>query len=413
MRGSLLAFLLTNAPWWIIGAHGADQVPTWRGLRIAPEKRCAEYDRGDYPTPSALEDEIVAEMGEIYEPYSGRCFTSTSDTTIEHVVAVSEAHDSGLCSAGAATKKDFSRDLLNLTLASPHLNSVKGNRDAAEWLPEENRCWFADRVLQVRLKYDLTIDQAEADTLELVLARCESTELVVRDCSEDQPEPCPPGSSTLIFPHYVDGIYGGFANRTRLILLNLAATTDNPVIVRFLDGRGQVVGSQTHTVPARGVIDLSSSGEGPLKVGPLTVESELGEDSQLRGSVVYELLGHRVSVPAAKPTAQATVCVSKSARENTGIALFNPSREEPVELELVLHESDGSPVTQVDLTLEPGQHLARFMDEAPLFQDVLGSRSEFVGHAVIRSSADGHFAAASLLQDTATGSVAVVNPGIK
>ena len=191
MKRSLLAFLLTNTPWWVVGADRADQVRTWRGLQIAPEERCSEYDRGDYPIPPGLEDEIVAEMGQVYGPYTKRCFADTSDTTIEHIVAVSEAHDSGLCAADAETKKEFSRDLLNVTLASPHLNSVKGDRDAAEWLPNENRCWFAGRVLQVRAKYDLTIDQAEADALELILARCESTELMVRDCSKNQPGPCP------------------------------------------------------------------------------------------------------------------------------------------------------------------------------------------------------------------------------
>lgn len=413
MKRSVLAFLLTNTPWWVAGADRADQILTWRGLRIAPEARCSEYDRGDYPVPPALEEEIVAEMGQIYGPYTGRCFADTSDTTIEHIVSRSEAHDSGLCSADAATKKEFSRDLLNLTLASPHVNSVKGDRDSAQWLPDENRCWFADRVLQVRLKYDLTIDQAEADALEPILSRCESTELIVPNCSGGDTQPCPPSLSTLVFPQYVNGEYAGFTNRTRLILLNLAAMTDNPVVVRFLDGTGQVVDTQAHTIPARGHLDLRSSGEGPLKVGPLTVESELGEDSQLRGSVVYELLGHRVSVPAAKLTEEATVFVSKSPEENTGIALFNPNPEDPVELEIVLHEPDGTSVTLIDLKLEPGQHLARYLDESPLFQDILGSRSEFVGHAMIRSAEDGNFAVVSFLQDTGTGSIAFVSPGIR
>ena len=292
------------------------------------------------------------------------------------------------------------------------MNSVKGDRDAAQWLPDENRCWFADRVLQVRLKYDLTVDQAEADALELILSRCESTELIVPNCSGGDPQPCPPSPSTLIFPQYVDGEYAGFTNRTRLILLNLAAMTDNPVVINFLDGMGQVVDSQTHTVPARGHLDLWSSGEGPLKVGPLTVESELGEDSQLRGSVVYELLGHRVSVPAATLTPEATVFVSKSPEENTGIALFNPDLEEPVDLELVLHAADGSQITRVDLTIEPGQHLARYMDETPLFQGTLSSQLEFVGHTIIRSRTGREFAVVSFLQDTTTGALAIVNPGI-
>ena len=58
-------------------------------------------------------------------------------------------------------------DLLNLTLASPSVNRhQKTDNDVAEWLPDLNRCWFVDRVVQVRRKYDLTIDQREVDSIE-------------------------------------------------------------------------------------------------------------------------------------------------------------------------------------------------------------------------------------------------------
>ena len=59
-----------------------------------------------------------------------------------------------------ATTPQFARDLLNLTLASPSLNrSQKGDKDAAEWMPDQNRCWFAQTIVDVRLMYGLTIDQ--------------------------------------------------------------------------------------------------------------------------------------------------------------------------------------------------------------------------------------------------------------
>ena len=63
------------------------------------------------------------------------------------MVARSEAHDSGLCAADLATRHRFATDLLNLTLAGPRVNRYeKVDRDAAEWLPAQNRCWFAARV---------------------------------------------------------------------------------------------------------------------------------------------------------------------------------------------------------------------------------------------------------------------------
>ena len=49
----------------------------------------------------------------------------------------------------------------------------------AEWLPELNRCWYVERVVQVRREYGLTIDRAEADAIDGILADCESTSLVV------------------------------------------------------------------------------------------------------------------------------------------------------------------------------------------------------------------------------------------
>ena len=73
----------------------------WLGLAIAPEHRCSPYDQTDYRYPQSVEAEIVASMGgRVYGPYTGRFFLSMKETDVEHTVAVSEAHDSGLCAAG-------------------------------------------------------------------------------------------------------------------------------------------------------------------------------------------------------------------------------------------------------------------------------------------------------------------------
>ena len=154
---------------------------TWRGLTIDAENRCSPYDSNDYRYPQSVEAQIVADMGGIiYGPYTGTHFDSTSETDIEHMVARSEAHDSGLCDVTSATRTQFSRDLLNLTLASPTVNRhQKRAKDAAEWLPDLNQCWFADRVVKVRQEYDLTIDQTEADALDAVFDGCTSFEMIV------------------------------------------------------------------------------------------------------------------------------------------------------------------------------------------------------------------------------------------
>ena len=151
-------------------------VERWRGLTVAAEHRCAPYRSEEYTYPQAVEDDIIQRLGGIFSPYTNEVFDSKGDTDIEHVVARSEAHDSGLCRADASTKRTFSRDLLNLTLASPSVNRYqKGAKDAAEWQPEANQCWFAQTVVAVRLAYRLTIDRREADAIDRILAGCPST----------------------------------------------------------------------------------------------------------------------------------------------------------------------------------------------------------------------------------------------
>ena len=174
-------------PAFVLGAlaHGsAAAVETWRGLVVAPEDRCSPYDkRRDYPYPPSVEQEIVRDLGAVYGPYTAACYASTRETDIEHVVATSEAHDSGLCAADRATRKRFARDLRNLTLASPGVNRrLKSGKDAGEWLPGRNRCWFAGRVLAVKRAYGLTVDRREAAALEAVLSRCESTAMEPMVC---------------------------------------------------------------------------------------------------------------------------------------------------------------------------------------------------------------------------------------
>ena len=176
-----------------LAAGPAAAAETWRGLVVAPEERCSPYDRKrDYAYPQSVELDIVRRLGRIYSPYTNRCFDSTRETDIEHIVAAAEAHDSGLCRAGAAIRRRFARDLDNLTLASPRVNRrLKKAKDAAEWLPDRNRCWFADRVLQVRRKYGLTIDRREAEALERVLAGCASVALETAACETAAPAAAP------------------------------------------------------------------------------------------------------------------------------------------------------------------------------------------------------------------------------
>jgi len=168
-----------SAPAAVDAAVVQQALATLNGLVVAPENRCSPYDSDDYRYPQSVEAEIVRGMGgRIYGPYTGTTFSSTRETDIEHIVAKSEAHDSGLCAVDEGTRKVFARDLLNLTLASPSLNRhQKRAKDFAEWKPALNVCWFADRIIKVKAKYSLTIDSREKAALRQTLGSCSSADM--------------------------------------------------------------------------------------------------------------------------------------------------------------------------------------------------------------------------------------------
>ena len=148
-------------------------------ITIVPEHRCSPYNRNDYYYPQSIESRIVTENldGKIISPYTGEEFSSRFETDIEHIVATSEAHDSGLCAAAVLTRRQFAQDLDNLTLASPSLNRYqKSAKDLAEWMPAKSVCWFTSTVVNVKAKYGLSMDIREADIAIRTLNSCASRE---------------------------------------------------------------------------------------------------------------------------------------------------------------------------------------------------------------------------------------------
>ena len=127
---------------------------------------------------------IEREMGGAYGPYTQRLFPKLRiegpDTVeVEHIVALSEAHASGMCGRSKGEKEVFGSDPLNLTFAARHVNGreEKYAKDIAEWVPPCNRGWFADRVVRVKYRYDMTVDSAEVNVLRSILNGPYSTDM--------------------------------------------------------------------------------------------------------------------------------------------------------------------------------------------------------------------------------------------
>ena len=162
----------------------------WMSIPVCAEGSRDGYDRDAFGSSSRYqkwEDEIVAGLpksgDQVYTPYSCTLFDirddGTAATDIDHIVALSEAYDSGLDSLRF---REFAADTLNLTIAVPTVNRhQKSDKDAAGWSPTNNRGWFAARVVAVKQKYGMSVNPAERDSLAVMLA-ADSSRTVV--CSQ-------------------------------------------------------------------------------------------------------------------------------------------------------------------------------------------------------------------------------------
>ena len=154
------------------------------GVRIAAEVDDGSYDRDDYDYPSSIEADIVNRQGGLFSPYSLNCFDSATETDIEHIVATAEAHASGLYAMTEEDRSAYAKDLDNLTLAAPSVNrNQKSDKDPAEWMPDNNRCWYVGKWVEIKKKYNLTMDQAEADSVAAVYQACDSFDMIVPVCA--------------------------------------------------------------------------------------------------------------------------------------------------------------------------------------------------------------------------------------
>lgn len=148
------------------------------GIVIGPDRLCPPYDRRDYAYTSSQKQKIIDGMGgRKYSPYTVELFPSLNEAETDHIVALAEAHRSGLCAESLSVKRRFARDVLNLTLASPEVNREKADKDLADWLPDANQCWFVKRVVDVKRKYALSMDLPEAQRAQEVLKGCDDTSM--------------------------------------------------------------------------------------------------------------------------------------------------------------------------------------------------------------------------------------------
>lgn len=147
------------------------QIDSYR-LLLESENTVA-YDRSQYGNHKSdiCKDATV-------DPYTSLVITSCD---VDHVVALAEANESGAWEWDASQKKMFSQDSMNHLATLACVNRSKGARDIAEWsdvwiiksqacgggysVTSEGRCLLATITLKIKAKWNLSVDNDEAEAL--------------------------------------------------------------------------------------------------------------------------------------------------------------------------------------------------------------------------------------------------------
>ena len=115
--------------------------------------------------------------GQLLDPFSGKVITfSTTKVVIDidHVVALSNAWQTGAAYFDKSKRTQIANDPLNLLAVDSKLNRQKGDGDAATWLPPYKafRCEYVARQVAVKAKYGLWVTQPEKVAIDKILSTC-------------------------------------------------------------------------------------------------------------------------------------------------------------------------------------------------------------------------------------------------
>ncbi|WP_280490333.1 HNH endonuclease family protein [Nocardia carnea] len=166
------------------------------GLTVAEEGSASGYSREEFPHWNTLPDgcttreavlqrdgtgvtvdaECRPTAGTWHSRYDDKTTEDPSEIDIEHVVALSEAWRSGASEWPIERREQFANDLSGpqLLAVTASTNRAKGDMDPADWLPPSigYRCTYAAMWVQVKTTWQLTLQQAEKDTLAQILQAC-------------------------------------------------------------------------------------------------------------------------------------------------------------------------------------------------------------------------------------------------
>ena len=129
----------------------------------------------------------VVASGTLVDRYSGETINfvrgnvTSMAVQIDHVVALSNAWQTGAFKLTVEQRTALANDPLNLFAVKGSLNLQKSDGDAATWLPpmKSFRCAYVAQQIAVKAKYSLWVVPPEKTAMVAILAKCPGQKLPV------------------------------------------------------------------------------------------------------------------------------------------------------------------------------------------------------------------------------------------
>ena len=122
--------------------------------------------------------------GQWFSAYDNTYLDGPAKIDIDHRIPLAEAWDSGASAWTAAERQAYANDLDDtraLVAVSATTNRSKGDQDPATWMPPfaGDHCAYVTEWAAIKVRWQLTVDPAEANALAQVAVNCPNSPVKV------------------------------------------------------------------------------------------------------------------------------------------------------------------------------------------------------------------------------------------
>lgn len=137
--------------------------------------------KGSFNANTMGSNKCKVQSGDLDDPYTGKLIrfhygrATSSAVQIDHIVALGNVWVSSGYTMDPQQRVAIANDPDNLLAVDGPENNLKRDKDASQWLVPNNpkfRCEYAEKQINVKYKYALTITEPERNALQEQLNRC-------------------------------------------------------------------------------------------------------------------------------------------------------------------------------------------------------------------------------------------------